>query len=301
MIRTVVAGLDGSAESLAAADWAARESALRGLPLTLLHVWEPVPEPMAQAPLLGGETLQYWSEKVPRETAEGIRLRHPGVEVLTEHVPGRPADILTEAAKSAELLVLGSRGLSGIGGFMLGSVGLSVMAHAERPVVLVRAGEQATDEHEPDPAGNPSTATRFRPVVLGLDTGAPDDSVLGFAFEEAARRETGLRVVASWNLPPYYVYGFSADLEQHDRITRQKAAELAEVLGPWRQKYPSVDVVGISRSGSPANHLLDASREASLVVVGRRVRRAPLGTHVGAVAHAVLHHCTAPVTVVPHS
>ncbi|MFJ4201171.1 universal stress protein [Streptomyces sviceus] len=300
MVRTVVTGLDGSAESRAAAEWAAREAQTRGLSLELLHVWEPVPEPVVQAPLLGGETLQHWSEKIPRDAADGIRMRHPGLDVRARHVPGRPADILAEAAKDAELIVLGSRGLSGIGGFMVGSVGLAVVAHAERPVVLVRAGEQAADEHEPDPAGVPSAATPFRPVVLGLDIWDPDDSVIEFAFEEAARRQTGLRVVSGWNLPPYYVYGLTADPLLHDEIARQKTAELTEALRPWREKYPTVDVVEVSRSDSPANLLVAAAGAASLVVVGRRVRRNPLGAHIGPVTHAVLHHSTAPVAVVPH-
>ncbi|MDH6589000.1 nucleotide-binding universal stress UspA family protein [Streptomyces sp. SAI-133] len=300
MVRTVVAGLDGSAESRAAAEWAAREAASRGLPLKLLHVFEPVPDVMAQAPLLGGETLQYWSEKIPRDAADGIRLRHPGLQVAVEHAPGRPADILAEAAKDAELVALGSGRLSGISGFLLGSVGLAVVAHAERPVVLVRAGEQAADEHRPDPAGAPSAGTPFRPVVLGLDPSEPDDSLIEFAFEEAARRETALRAVAGWNLPPYYVYGLSLDPLLHDELTRRKAAELTEILRPWRQKYPAVEVAEISRSDSPGRQLVDASRDASLLVVGRRVRRRPYGAHIGPVTHAVLHHSTVPVAVLPH-
>ncbi|MFD8653846.1 universal stress protein, partial [Streptomyces mirabilis] len=56
MPRTVTVGLDGSPESRAAADWAAREAKLRGLPLKLVNVWEPVPEPIAPAPLLGPDT-----------------------------------------------------------------------------------------------------------------------------------------------------------------------------------------------------------------------------------------------------
>ncbi|SDN47683.1 Nucleotide-binding universal stress protein, UspA family [Streptomyces sp. cf386] len=300
MVRTVVVGLDGSSESRAAAEWAAREAKLRGLPLKIVHVWEPVPEPMAQAPLLGAETRQHWSERVPREAAEGIRLRHPGIEVTTEQLTGGSADTLVKAAADAELLVLGSRGLSGFGGFMVGSVGLSVVAHAERPVVLVRAGEQAADEHEPDPAGIPSAATPYRPVVLGLDAASPDDSVIEFAFAEAARRETGLRAIHGWNLPPYYVYGLSADAQLHDEIARQQAAALAEALRPWRQKYPNVDVTEETPSGSPGVRLVDGSREASLVVVGRRIRRSPFGAHIGPVTHAVLHHATAPVAVVAH-
>src|SRR5687767_442617 len=84
MSRTVTVGLDGSRESLAAAEWAAREAKLRELPLRLVNVWEPVPEPMAQAPLLGAETQTHWSERIPREAAAGLRLRHPGVEITVE-------------------------------------------------------------------------------------------------------------------------------------------------------------------------------------------------------------------------
>lgn len=300
MPSTVIVGLDGSPESHAAAEWAAREARLRGLPLKLVNVWEPAPTPVAQAPLLGAETQQHWSEQIPREAAEGLRLRHPGVEITAEQVYGRPGEILARLAEDAALLVLGSRGLSGIGGFLVGSVGLAVVAHAERPVVLVRAGEQAADEHVMDPSGIPSAATPFRPVVLGLDPDSPDDSVLAFAFEEAARRATALRVVHGWNLPPYYAYGLSADLGLHEEIVRQQTARLTETLHPWRQKYSDVEVVEESRSGSPANQLVDASHEASLVVVGRRVRRSPLGAHIGSVTHAVLHHATAPVAVVAH-
>ncbi|MDX2760367.1 universal stress protein [Streptomyces sp. ME08-AFT2] len=300
MSRNVTVGLDGSTESRAAAEWAAREAKLRGLPLRLVHVWEPVPEPMAQAPLLGAETQAHWSERIPRETAEGLRLRHPGVHVEMEQISGRPADALAEAAKDAELLVLGSRGLSGIGGFLVGSVGTAVIAHTETPVILVRAGEQAADEHEADPAGIPSAATAYRPVVLGLDTGQPDDTVIAFAFEEAARRGTALRVVHGWNLPPYFAYGLPADPELNAELGRQEAAALAGVLRPWRQKYPEIEVVEVSRCGSPANHVIDASRAASLVVIGRRTRRSPIGAHIGPVTHAVLHHATAPVAVVAH-
>ncbi|WP_328494705.1 universal stress protein [Streptomyces sp. NBC_00414] len=300
MVRTVVAGLDGSAESLAAVEWAAREAKMRGLPLKLVHVWEPVPEPIAQAPLLGAETQQHWTERIPREASDGVRLRHPGVDVSVEQLSGTPRDVLARAAKDAELLVLGSRGLSGIGGFLLGSVGQAVVAQAERPVVLVRAGEQAADEHTMDPSGIPSVASPFRPVLLGLDTDSPHDTVIEFAFDAAVRRESGLRVVHGWNPPPYYAYGLPTDLGLHEELAKQQVAALAEALRPWRQKFPTVEVVEQSRYGSAANHLVDASREASLVVVGRRIRRSPFGTHIGPVTHAVLHHATAPVAVVAH-
>jgi nucleotide-binding universal stress UspA family protein len=292
MPRTVTVGLDGSSESRAAADWAAREAKLRGLPLKLVNVWEPVPEPIAQAPLLGPETHQHWSERIPREAAEELRAAHPEVDVLIEQVTGRPAEVLTDAAKDAEPLVLGSRGLSGVGGFMVGSVGLAVVAHAECPVVLVRA--------EGDTSGTDSTLPPSGPVVLGLDTRAPDDTLIGFAFEAAVLHGASLRVVHGWNEPPYIAYGLPPDLELNARLGAEEAAAVSEVLRPWRQKFPTVDVVEDSLSGKAADHLVDASAEASLVVVGRRIRRSPLGAHIGPVTHAVLHHATAPVAVVPH-
>ncbi|WP_460072827.1 universal stress protein [Streptomyces sp. YKOK-I1] len=300
MLRSITVGLDGSQESRAAAEWAAREAELRDLPLKLVHVWEPVPEPMAQAPHLGAETQQHWTERIPREAAQGIGLRHPGVEVIREQIAGHPHDTLAEAAKGAELMVLGSRGFSGIGGFMVGSVGLSVVAHADRPVVLVRALEAAADEHEPDPAGMPSATTPFLPVLLGLDIEHPDETLIEFAFDAAKRRATSLKVVHGWNPPPYYAYSAPANPALHEGLALADAEALAKVLRPWREKYPDVDVVEVSRFGSPAVHVVEASRDASLVVVGRRIRRSPFGAHIGHVTHAVLHHSTAPVAVVPH-
>ncbi|MEW2609958.1 universal stress protein [Streptomyces sp. NPDC047880] len=301
MTRSILVGLDGSAESRAAAEWAAREATLRGLSVRLVHVWEPVPEPTAQAPMLGTETLKHWSERIPRDAAEGLRARHPGVEVTAVQLTGVPARELVDAARDAELVVLGSRGLSGIAGFLVGSVGQAVIARTEVPVVVVRSGEQAADEHAMDPAGIPSAATRFRPVLLGLDTRSPDDTVIAFAFEEAARRGTSLRVLHAWTPPPYNIYGLSDHVSVYDELAGENAAELTEALRPWRDKHPAVELIEASRAGSAADQIVSSSRYASLVVVGRRIRRSRFGAHIGPVTHAVLHHAVAPVAVVAHA
>ncbi|MFJ4422519.1 MULTISPECIES: universal stress protein [Streptomyces] len=289
MSRTVTVGLDGSRESRAAAEWAAVEAELRGVPLKLVQVWEPLPKPMAKAPLLGAETHRHWTERIPREAAEELRLRHPALDVSIEQLSGSsPAQSLSKVASEAELLVLGSRGMSAVGGFLVGSVGLAVVARAGRPVVLVRA-ERATD-----------TATVPGPVVLGLDTGTPSESLIEFAFTTAVRRGTAVRVVHGWNPQPYYVYALSADPGFHDTLAQYESTALTEMLHPWREKFPGLEITAESRYGSPAAQLVEASRGASLVVVGRRIRRHGLGAHVGHVTHAVLHHSTAPVAVVPH-
>ncbi|MQY12834.1 Universal stress protein [Streptomyces sp. RB5] len=287
MPGTIIVGLDGSTESRAAAEWAAREAGLRGLAVTLVHVWQPVPEPMALASFLGDETHQHWAERIPREAVEALKTRHPEVEVTVEQRNGAPAEVLLEAAADAELLVLGSRALGGIGGFLVGSVGQSVVARTDRPVVLVRAGGEVSDG---------------RSVVLGLDVAHPDDLVIAFAFEEARRRSAPLTAVHSWNLPSPYVnsLALAGGYDPRDDIADAQAGALAEVLKPWREKYPEVEVAEKSGFGSPAGRLIDESKEAALVVVGRRVRRSPFGVHIGSVAHAVMHHSVAPVAVVAH-
>nr|WP_256362625.1 universal stress protein [Streptomyces sp. TRM70350] len=84
MTRTIIVGLDGSPESRAAAEWAAREAKLRCLPLKLLHVWEPVPEPMAQAPPLGTETHRHWTHQ--------HWMHQHWTEEARDPAPGRPVD-----------------------------------------------------------------------------------------------------------------------------------------------------------------------------------------------------------------
>lgn len=298
MTRTIVAAIDGSPASRSAAGWAAREAELRELPLTLVKAWEPLPDRLAGATGSDPATLEHWSGRVLRAVAEEITGRRPDLEVTERLIAGRPAEVLPEAAAEAELLVLGSRGLGRLGGFLVGSVGQAVVASSRTPVVLVRAGRTGADEYLPvDPSGG---RPGFRPVVLGLDTEKPGEAVTAFAFEEAARRGAPLHVVQSWALPPYTVHAVTAAVDLYEQYTREMAALLTETLAPWREKFPTVEVIEVSRTGGAADHLLDASAEASLVVVGRRTRRGRLGVHIGPVAHAVLHHAAAPVAVVAH-
>ncbi|MGQ5227870.1 universal stress protein [Streptomyces sp. MN3] len=285
MPRTVTVGYDGSSESRAAAEWAAREALLRGLPLRLVNVREPIPGHIAESDLMADGTFRERAERLPREAGATLRARHPELEVVAEQIPGGPMEVLPEVAKDADLLVLGSRGLSGIGGFLVGSVGMVVIAHTTAPVVLVRAA---------------TSAKAAGPVVVGVDTDKPNGTVLAFAFEEAARRGAVLKAVHGWTVPPYYAYVLPAYPALAAELGEEQSGALTEVLRPWREKFPDVEVAEESRAGSAAVRIVDAARDASLVVVGRRIRRGPIGAHIGPVTHAVLHHATAPVAVVAH-
>ncbi|MEU6255823.1 universal stress protein [Streptomyces sp. NPDC047043] len=297
-------GLDGSPQSLAAADWAAREAQQREASLRLVHAWEP--QPRSYAPLAGAyalpsvETEHAWAGHMLREAESRLAEHHPGLRITTLQTVGPPAAALLAAAEDADLLVLGSRCLGAVAGFLVGSVALAAVARSERPVVLVRAGEHATDEHRTDAPGSVSTGTPYRDVVLGLDLADCADAVLGFAFEAAQRRAADLRVLHGWSPPPSHGYGAAFDAGPDAEPAEQVRDRLAEVLKPWKDKFPGVRVREQAVVGSAGRHLVHASRDAALFVVGRRNRRALIGGHIGPVTHAALQHASAPVAVVPH-
>ena len=284
MTAQVTVGLDGSQESFAAADWAGREAVRRQVPLRLIHVqeWPSTPE----VPLTYARTSAEHAEGILRDAVERARKEHPDLEAVTEQARGRAADELTAAADEADLMVLGSRGLGGILGYVIGSVSLAVAGAAHRPVVLVRA---ATERVPPPHSG----------IVVGVDIYRPCEPLLSFAFEEAARSGLPLRFLHSWTLPASYGYAAMVDPEISAELGSEVAAGLDELLKPWRKTYPGVEVVGKAVVGSGAFQLVEASRDAELVIVGRRGRKVPVGPHLGHVAHAVIHHSPAPVAVVP--
>ncbi|MEV5971478.1 universal stress protein [Streptomyces sp. NPDC051921] len=249
----------------------------------------------------GTTVTRHWAERVPREAADRLREGHPGLEIGIEQVLGRPAEVLLSAADTAEVLVMGSRGLGALGGFLAGSVSLPVIARAERPVVVVRGGEQTADARLSGTGDRVVDRGRDGDVVLGLDLSRPCDELIAFAFQAAAARSARLRVVHGWADPAAFGYDPAA-VDPGHRVAwgHREASTLTDVLRPWRGTFPAVEVTEQCVIGQASDHLVDASKDASLLVVGRRIRRAATGTHIGPVTHAVLHHATAPVAVVPH-
>ncbi|WP_372349168.1 universal stress protein [Streptomyces sp. KL116D] len=292
MTRPITAGVDGSPESAAAAAWAAREAVRRDLPLRLVHVGQRLPETLVLAALEDTQDRQdRWAGDLLAETEQEIAERHPGLAVTTD-VLGEDgaASPLVAAAGDAELLALGARGHGALVGFLLGSVGQQVIAGAERPVVLVREGDEASAEA----AG--------RDVIVGQE-GDPEDSAaaLEFAFTTAAARGAGVRAVRAWSLPPVFAYSPAslALLDESGGMEPHEKKALAAALAPWRERFPDVPVTEHVEIGSAGQVLLSVASEAQLLVVGRRARRTAVGARIGSVAHAVLHHAPCPVAVVP--
>ncbi len=312
MPPTVVVGLDNSPESRTAAAWAAEEAVRRAAALRLVHAW--VPRPYDYAPLAGVQSPlpprnAPLEEEGPQKAENepllvGVRRqleqRHPGLLVSAEEVAEQAVPALLDAAQDAEVLVLGSRRLGAVTGFLVGSVALGAVARTRRPVVLVgewddREGGEGGRTSRKTTQGGPAPPSAD--VVLGLDLRHPADPLIAFAFDAAARRSARLRVVYGWSPAPYargegaHGPGGGADWVHQ---------ELTGALHGWQQQFPSVEVDEQAVAGKPAAHLVEASHDAALLVVGRRSRRSRVGGHIGPVTHMVLHHTHAPVVVVPH-
>ncbi|KUO15050.1 universal stress protein [Streptomyces dysideae] len=289
MTRPITAGVDGTEESLAALDWAAREAVRRGLALRVVHAWRFQPHEGIDAG--DPDTQARWARDAVTQAVRGVAERHPGLAVSTDVLGDGPVETLVGAAADAEMLVLGSRGHGPVVGFLLGSVGQQVIAEAARPVVLVRAGDQASAE-----AGG-------REIVVGQQ-GDPDDSAatLRFAFETAAARGASVRAVRAWTLPPLFAYSPASLklLDEAGGLEPYEKKALAEALRPWRERFPGVHVVEHVEMGSAGQVLLSVAGRAQLMVVGRRAHRTAVGARIGSVAHGVLHHADCPVAVVPH-
>ena len=140
----LVVGVDGSKTASSAVRWAAKEAALRGAKLDLVTAWE------VSAPSVGFglglaeisdemlKGLEQNAEEIVATAAGVARDASPDIEIETRTVEGQPAEVLVEAARDADLLVVGSRGMGGFRELLLGSVGQQCAHHATCPVVIVR-------------------------------------------------------------------------------------------------------------------------------------------------------------------
>lgn len=288
MEPVVTVGLDGSPASLAAARWAAEEAEKRRLTLRLLHAWPLLaPEPVRTP----SEVDQnYWAKRLVHTAQAELSARHPGLTVVGSLMADDAQEALLRAASESEMLVLGSRGLGSAESYFMGDVSLPVVARAERPVVLVRMGE---DKGHPAP-------TQVGRVVVALEPHGSGEDLLDFAFHSAAARDVPLLAVRGRSVPLHARLPWGVDHDVTEELTREAREELSQALKPWREKYPQVEVDDSVRLASPAKAVVHAAEGAELLVVGRRMHRHGMNHHLDHVAHAAIHHARCPVAVVPH-
>ncbi len=285
--QPIVVGVDGSSSSTIAAEYAAALAVRRNRPLLLVHGY-------LYPSAYGALGFSPYSPVMPdtrdsvdammKASAEHLRQQYPDLDIGTLQVAAGGALALIEQSQRAELLVVGCRGLGGFAELLLGSVSSQVAAHADCPVIVIR------------PADTPPPADA--PIIVGVD-GSPESALaVGFGFTEAAARGVGVTVLN--------VYWVTAHLdlrrsgEELDNEAREHAGHLvSEAVRPWLDRYPDVPVTTtLLHHLNPEYQLAEASRGASLVVVGARGRGGFTGLLLGSVSQALVHHGHCPVAVV---
>lgn len=284
--RPVVVGVDGSASSARAVRWAAREAGRRGVPLELVHVWTPVPVGVPHAAALGPyeDGLIEQGNRWLADAAAAADEVAPGVETSSRLAGGSAAGQLIGRSAAADLVVLGSRGLGGFTGLVVGSIAVAVATHGHCPVVVVRGA----GEDDPPEEG---------PVVVGVDGSPNSQAATELAFQAADARDAPLVAVRAWSDAPMATTW--APATAWEPIQAAELEQLDEWLAPYRTRYPDVRVEPVVVRDAPTRALLERAEGARLVVVGSRGRGGFRGLLLGSTSQALIYHAACPVAVVP--
>ena len=286
-LNRVVVGVDGSDTSKRAAGWAAAEAQTRNIGLTLVHSILPPVSATGFGPgiPLGFDVLDQMRQAA-RAELDAIAATLPATDVVTRVDLGSPSGVLLTASETAEMVVLGSRGLGGFRGLLLGSISTQVSAHADCPVVVIR--EDVTGKGQR--------------VVVGVDGSPESEAAVGFAFEMASRHGWSVLALHAWDIPSYdlIVLPNTPIPVPLSDVADDEVRLAAEALAGFQADYPDVTVEQRLVRATPVQAILEATAEAAMVVVGTRGHGQLVGALLGSVSNGVLHRAQIPVAVVPY-
>jgi nucleotide-binding universal stress UspA family protein len=273
-----IVGVDGSSPSHHALRWALAQATNRAVAITALQCqvplegWPDHPRPDEEIGALERRLDELQASIGP--AASGLR---------TLAVRGIPVPVLLDHAETAELLVLGNRGLGGFQRLLLGSVGLQAATHSPIPVVIV------------PPSARLDGALDH--VMVGVDASPNSEAALRWACS-FARETTTIEAVGAWE-PSVFT-------------ARSGAERLEELSASWHETLDRFidDVLASSPSSAgmvtrsfdyskPAEALSRHGAETDLLVVGARGRGTIASAILGSVSNTLLHRPPCPIVIVP--
>jgi nucleotide-binding universal stress UspA family protein len=273
-----IVGVNGSAASKRALEWAADRVAERGGRLEILCVVD----------LTLGAAL-FGSRVDPAVIASGILEdarrttlgRLPDLAVTTKWLDGRPSRELIRRSHAARLIVIGTDKRPNATGARIGTLPLHVAAKADCPVAVIPEFG-SVERHG---------------VVVGVDRSPESLSALTTAVQEASWLDTEVLALHAWDVPPVLQRGLDSELRLDPRF---EEAERRVVLDAIRDLgfHEDARIVPEIVRENPAAALIERARTAQLLVVGTRGRGRVASSVLGSVSHDVLVNITSPVIVV---
>jgi nucleotide-binding universal stress UspA family protein len=288
--RGMVVGIDGTEASAAALEWAAARTGCFG-PVRPVHswdypisVWAPSPlgpgiaPPAAEMAAAAAEA----ADKLVAELDDDVPCEPP----VVEH--GDAGVVLVEAAKDAELLVVGTRGRGALRSNVIGSVARHCADHTPVPLVIVPCRDALV------PAG-PSER-----IVVGVDGSDNSVAALRWAVENASPNAE-ISAISSWQTPVDgpILYGVNRfDLKALRAAAKEMVNEAADKVCAELE----IDETRITREiaeGDPRWVLQSRSEVADLLVLGQRGRTGLPHFFLGSTTTALVHRPHCPTAVIP--
>jgi len=282
----IVVGVDGSASSNSAVCWAARDAAMRNVPLTLVHMLKAFLPTFAQIPMPTGAAV--WREDDGRRVLEeAVKIAEDAttaagkIQISCKMQWSPPVPTLVKMSDEAEMVVVGSDGRGAVGRLFLGSVSSAVVRNASCPVAVI---------HDDDPV---MPQLHQAPVLVGIDGSPASELAAAVAFDEASRRGVELTALHTW----LEVEDLEIPGVEWAAVKAEAERSLGAGLAGWQERYPGVRVRRLVARDRPARQLIEQSQSAQLVVVGSYGRGGLTGALLGSVSNAVVHAVHTPVIV----
>jgi len=267
-------------------DYAVAEADRRGCGIHLALAVRPVLVGMgdvADLRIIDGEWRKYGTDFLIECEQKVKAAAGTDVQVSTEIAHGAVVPTLVDVSRNAALVVMQHHRMGRPHHVPSLSITNGVAARAEAPVAAVPDDWQERAQHADV-------------VVVGVEDAVSSAWVAEWAFEEARRLGSLVRLVRAWFFSAVFdadVFAGEAGLIQSASVREEVQRDFADLI----KRFPDVSCEVVAVHGTPADVLVGQSHGARRVVMGRHDPVAPFGSHLGPVTRAVLNHASCPVVV----
>jgi nucleotide-binding universal stress UspA family protein len=282
MYTKILVPLDGSRLAEQILPYASLLAEAFEIPVEILRV----DDSGALAPSKGNEYLKEigdWAFPASVQFHHSIEVANP-TEAILRHA----------AADRSTLIAMATHGLSGIHGWVMGSVAYKVVHATRNPVLLIRPTEE----------GDPGIAVKLGTVLVPLDGSGLADRILPHVIALCQKLKLEATLIRAYTLPPdTYMVG---DGLYMDALARQRAAFKQEIDDYLTGKVEELRAGGLSRlspiatHGDPAEQIIDFARNTqnSLIAMSTHGRSGVGRWLMGSVAEKIVHHSRNPVLLI---